>query len=369
MLHTNISIHAIKSAHYQMRCELAPGIGSRKVDLGDAEVMKAISIYGGLEKYIEVHREVFNIDLRASERKIQEFTEQGIGITNILAEDYPEILRHLKTPPTILYYFGDISQLRMERNIALVGTRNSTSYGEHATRSIVQSLRGSEACIVSGLAAGIDSVAHGTALENDLPSIAVLGSGLLKFQYGGLQRELFTQMQADTKNLIISEFAPDDGARAWTYAHRNRLIAALSQATVVIEAPFGSGALITADYALKFGRKLYAIPADLSKEGFKGSNKLLAEAKAQPIYAYDGLVEIFGLRRDTSSFTETSLDKPQSLSVNPILDAITEEPVSLDQLMSKLQIKQAKLFTELTILEMKGLVRKQAGGRYSKQRR
>ncbi len=363
MSHTSISIHAIKSAHYQMHSELAPGIGSRKVDLGDAEVMKAISIYGGLEKYIEVHQEVFNIDLAKSEHKIQEFTERGIGITNILAEDYPEILRHLKTPPTILYYYGDISQLHLERNIAIVGTRNSSSYGENATRALVQSLKGSDACIVSGLAAGIDSAAHGAALEHAMPTIGVLGSGLLEFNYAGLQRDLFKRMQVDTQSLIISEFAPDCSARAWTYAHRNRLIAALSRATVVIEAPFGSGALITAEHALNLGRKLYAIPADLSKENFKGSNKLLAEAKAQPIYSYDGLVELLGFSGKMQDLV------PNVLVDNPILHAITEEPVTLDHLINKLQINQGKLFTELTILEMKGLVRKEAGGRYSKQRR
>lgn len=360
MTHTNISIHAIKSAHYQMQCELAPGIGSRKIDLGDAEVMKAISIYGGLEKYIEVHQEVFNIDLAKSERKVQEFTEQCIGITNILEDDYPEILRHLKTPPTILYYYGDISELRLDRNIAIVGTRNSSSYGDNATRALVQSLSGSDACIVSGLAAGIDSAAHGAALESEMQTIAVLGSGLLEFNYAGLQRDLFKRMQVDPRSLILSEFAPDQTARAWTYAHRNRLIAAISQATVVIEAPSSSGALITAEHALHLGRKLYAIPADLSKESFKGSNKLLAESKARPIYSYEGLAEMLDLNVTTQDL------RVNAPGANPILNAMDLEPVSLDHLMNKLQINQAKLFTELTMLELKGLVRKQAGGKYCK---
>jgi DNA processing protein len=337
-------------------------MGSRKTDLGDAEVVKAISIYGGLEKYIEVHREVFNIDLETSERKIEKFIEQGIGITNILANDYPEILRQLKTPPTILYYYGNITQLQLERNIAIVGTRDSSAYGDNSARALVQSLKGSDACIVSGLAAGIDSASHGAALGSSLSTIAVLGSGLLKFNYGGVQRELFKRMQADPRSLIISEFAPDESARGWTYAHRNRLIAALSQTTVVIEAPLGSGALITADYALKLGRKLFAIPADISKESFKGSNKLLAEAKAQPIYSIQDAAELLGFNQDTQG----SVLNIQPKNVNPILAAMEFEPVSLDHLMNKLQLNQAKLFTELTMLEMKGLVRKQAGGRYSK---
>jgi DNA processing protein len=340
-------------------------MGSRKTDLGDAEVVKAISIYGGLEKYIEVHREVFNIDLETSERKIAKFIEQGIGITNILADDYPEILRQLKTPPTILYYYGDLSQLNVNRNIAIVGTRNSSAYGDNSARALVRSLTGSDACIVSGLAAGIDSASHGAALDSDMPTIAVLGSGLLKFHYGGVQRELFKRMQADPRNLIISEFAPDESARGWTYAHRNRLIAALSQATVVIEAPLGSGALITADHALKLGRKLYAIAADISKESFQGSNKLLAEAKAQPIYSYESFAEVLRLKSGLVNGERPTVNG-EIINVNPVLAAMEFEPVSLDHLMNKLQLNQTKLFTELTMLELKGLVRKEAGGRYSK---
>ena len=333
---------------------------SRKTDLGDAEVIKAISLYGGLEKYIEVHKGVFNIDLETSERKIQKFTEQGIRITNILADDYPEALRQLKTPPTILYYYGDITQLCLERSIGIVGTRKSSHYGDHSARTLVRSLSGLDACIISGLAAGIDSAAHGAALDSGLPTVGILGSGLLKFQYSGLQRDLFKRMQADPKSLIISEFSPDEGARGWTYAHRNRIIAALSQATIVIEAPFGSGALITADYALKLGRKLYALPADLGRESFQGSNKLLAESKAQPIYSLQDAAELLGFHQ------EAQRSKPQTQSNNPILAAMELEPVSLDHLMNKLQLSQAKLFTELTMLEMQGLISKQAGGKYSK---
>ena len=353
---------AIKSAHYQVHSELAPAMRSRKTDLGDAEVIKAISLYGGLEKYIEVHQGVFKIDLETSERKLREFTDKGVRITNILADDYPKSLRELKSPPSILYYYGDITQLSLERSLAIVGTRKSSHYGDNSTRSLVRSLSGLDACIVSGLAAGIDSAAHGTALDLGLATVGVLGSGLLKFQYSGLQRDLFKRIEADSQSLILSEFSPDEGARGWTYAHRNRIIAALSQATVVIEAPLGSGALITADYALKLGRKLYALPAELGRESFLGSNKLLAESKAQPIYSLSDSAKLLGLSQDTLALTSSTQDK----HINPILAVMNAEPVSLDYLMNKLELSQAKLFTELTMLEMQGLVSKQAGGRYSK---
>ncbi len=353
-MHTNISIHAIKAAHHPLQ----------QKELGDAEVMKAITVYGGLEQYIKAHQEVLQINLEASERKFAEFAKHGIKVTNILEADYPEILRELKTPPTILYYYGDLNQLNFENNIALVGTRHASIYGETITCALVQSLSGSEACIVSGLAAGIDSAAHGEALDSGMSTIAILGSGLLEFNYAGVQRELFKRMQTDAKSLIISEFAPDQTARAWTYAHRNRLIAALSKATIVIEAPKTSGALITAEHALKMQRRLYAIPADLTKLNFKGSNKLLAEGKAQPIFDYAQLMELLDLK--LKAITEQDSNYIESPTTSPILDAITDQGVTMDYLIDKLKLNQAKLFAELTILEMKGLIRKSNGAKYNR---
>jgi len=290
---------------------------------------------------------------------------QNYQITRSSDSNYPEVFKDLEDAPETLYYYGNLDLIQYQRNISIVGTRAPSLYGKHSTRALVQSLKSYDACIVSGLARGIDSEAHMSAIESGLPTIAVIASGLESYDYGGTQRKIFNEMRRRDNCLIITEFEPEYGAQKRNFPHRNRLIAALSPVTVVIEAGLKSGTLVTAEHALKQGKKLMALPGDISKESFKGSNQLLAENKADPIYSISLLSKYLGLKEKFMPSSKTESTKKQGLG-EKILELIDIEPVSFDYLISELGINQISLSTQLSLLEVQGLLRRESGMKFSK---
>lgn len=294
---------------------------------------------------------------------------QNYQITKISDPDYPELFKNLDDAPETLYYYGNLDLIKYQRNISIVGTRAPSLYGKHSTRALVQSLKTYDACIVSGLARGIDSEAHMSAIESGLPTIAVIASGLESYDYGGTQRKIFNEMRRRDNCLIITEFEPEYGAVKRNFPHRNRLIAALSPVTIVIEASLKSGTLVTAEHALKQGKKLMALPGDISKDSFKGSNKLLAENKAEPIYSISLLSKYLNLTKLEIS-SENSISKACETKIQAIgqkiLDLVDIEPVSFDYLISELGINQISLSTQLSLLEVQGLLRRESGMKFSK---
>lgn len=289
---------------------------------------------------------------------------QDYKVSKISDSDYPELFKDLEDAPETIYYYGNLDLIKYQRNISIVGTRAPSLYGKHSTRALVQSLKNYDACIVSGLARGIDVEAHMSAIESGLPTIAVIASGLESYDYGGTQRKIFNEMRRRENCLIISEFAPEYGALKRNFPHRNRLIAALSPVTVVIEAGLKSGTLVTAEHALKQGKKLMALPGDISKDSFKGSNKLLAENKAEPIYSISLLSKY--LKLEEKFKTETKVQPKQQGLGEKILELIDIEPVSFDYLISELGINQISLSTQLSLLEVQGLLRRETGMKFSK---
>lgn len=278
---------------------------------------------------------------------------------------YPESFKVLGAQaPETLYFYGDLDLIQYQRNISIVGTRVPSLYGKHSTRALVQSLKNYDACIVSGLARGIDSEAHLSALESGLPSIAIIASGLEAYGYGGSQRKIFNEMRKRDDCLIISEFEPKFEARKGSFPYRNRLIAALSPVTILIEASLNSGTLVTAEHALKQGRQVLALPGDISKDSFKGSNKLLAEGLAQPIYSISLLSQYLDLK-ERNITKESKIPAIDKIS-ETILNLIDIEPVSFDYLMTELGMNQISLSTQLSLLEVKGLLKRESGMKFSK---
>ena len=180
----------------------------------------------------------------------------GVKSLKITDEGFPLSLTLINDAPKKLYYIGDIELLNEANNIAIVGARSADLYAKHFTSSLVKALSRYPAIIVSGGAKGIDMTAHVAALENSMPTIIVLGSGILASQLD--MNSFFIKKLRETKgSLIISEFEPFAVAQRWTFAYRNRLIAALSRSTVLIQAAKESGSLITAKYALKYKKNLF----------------------------------------------------------------------------------------------------------------
>ena len=197
----------------------------------------------------------------------------------LYTEKLPELLKQLNPEPQGLYYIGN-KDLVDTTCIAIVGTRKNTEYGATLTQEIVAGLANFDITIVSGLAAGIDTIAHQEALKNNLPTIAVLGHGLSQI-YPKKNRPLAVEIAK--KGLLLSQFPPETPPTKTNFPRRNQIIAGLSIATLVIEAPESSGALITARYALEQGRDIFVTPGDVDRPNSLGILRLLQRGAAYPI--------------------------------------------------------------------------------------
>jgi DNA processing protein len=188
-------------------------------------------------------------------------------------EGYPPALLDLPTPPRVLWAIGDIATLRAPV-VAIVGTRKATAYGERATREISGALARAGACIVSGMARGIDGIAHLAALDAHGRTVAVLGTGV-DIAYPAGHRPLHGRIRE--QGLLLSEEPPGAHAGPGSFPRRNRLIAALASITIVVEAGVRSGANITATYALELGRTIAAVPGPIDSPQSAGANALLRD--------------------------------------------------------------------------------------------
>lgn len=220
---------------------------------------QAEMIYEDLQKPIE---ELLQVDMKTS------------PFITRFDDDYPDLLKQIFDPPWVLFYKGDISLLKRQRSLAVVGTRHPSREALPIMKEILLPLIRKGWCIVSGLAYGIDTIAHQLAVEANGSTIAVLGSGLHAIYPQG-NRQLASRMLE--RHLIISEFLPYQRAQKWQFPLRNRIISGLTRGTLVVEAKEKSGSLITADQALEQGREVFAIPGSIINPNSKGTNHLIQQ--------------------------------------------------------------------------------------------
>lgn len=209
---------------------------------------------------------------------------------------YPTRLLDLAAPPSPLWWEGDVTILSREA-IAIVGTRRMTSYGERVARELATAMSLAGVVVVSGLAQGIDSAAHAAALDARGDTVAVLGEGLAAFDPHGRRRRLAARLRE--RGCLVSQYEPLFAAKGWMFAKRNATIAALARAVVVVEAPHGSGALITAAEARAIGREVYAVPGPLGSAASAGTNELIASGRARVLTGPEALgLDAVPLERD-----------------------------------------------------------------------
>lgn len=277
-------------------------------------------------------------------------------------EIYPESLKNIANPPNKIYYLGNLNLLKNERFISIVGTRSNSSYGKLCCENIVKKLVKSDVVIVSGFALGIDTIAHKTALENAGKTIAIVASGL-DIVYPASNINLWKEIAE--KGLILSEF--DLGVKPFraNFPRRNRIIAGLSRATVVIESKEKGGSLVTADLALEEGRDVYAVPSDIFSENSKGCNNLIRDCRAKLLNNADEIlsdydwIENFDVREEEEKFSSFSKIQKE------ILKALTSEK-TLDKLIEEIECDSNDILSEIMELEILGLIKSLAGGKYIK---
>jgi len=244
-------------------------------------------------------------------------------------EDYPQILKSIYSPPIILYQIGEL-KAQDKNSIAVVGTRLPTNYGKIQTEKFVKELLKSDLTITSGLARGIDSVAHSTVIKNGGRTIAVIGSGL-DVIYPPENRRLFNTIAE--KGVIISEYPLGTKPDAINFPKRNRIISGLSLGTLVIESKISGGALLTAKYAFDQNREVFAIPGNLGIKQSEGPNYLISRNSAKLVQNTDDILEELNMIINPV-FNKILKEVPKDLSLfeQNIYDNLDTEPIHIDKL-------------------------------------
>ena len=257
-------------------------------------------------------------------------------------------LQHRFDPPPALYLRGSAEpELLARRAVAVVGARACSAYGAQVARMLGRELTAAGLVVVSGLARGIDGEAHRGALERGGPTVGVLGCGIDR-DYPAVNASLSRRMEEG--GLVVSEYEPGVEPAPWRFPARNRIIAGLCEAVVVVEARERSGALITADFALDEGREVFVVPGEITSALSTGSNALL-KLGAAPLTEAADVLDALGVER-----TAAGADPEVSDAARRVLDAVRDVPSAQDELVVKVSLDAGALSVALTELELAGLV-------------
>ena len=288
-------------------------------------------------------------DARAEVDRLQALGFRFLGRSE---PEFPPLLRAIHDPPPGLFLRGNAEPALLALPaVAIVGARACSAYGRQIARSVARELASTGLVVVSGLARGVDAEAHRGALEAGGLTVAVLGCGIDR-DYPAANRELARQVAAS--GLVVSEYAPGVEPAPWRFPARNRIVAGLCSASVVVEARERSGALITADFALEEGREVFAVPGEITSALSAGSNALL-RLGATPLTCAQDVLESFGL---------TAADRPEpevGAAAGLVLARIRETAAGADELARETGLSAEELAVALTELELAGAVLEEGG--------
>jgi len=261
---------------------------------------------------------------------------------------FPERLRAIFDPPPELFLRGAAEpELLGRRSVAIVGARSCSTYGSQVARMLGRELATAGLVVVSGLARGVDGEAHRGALEAGGVTVGVLGCGIDR-DYPAVNATLSRRMEE--QGLVVSEYGPGVEPAPWRFPARNRIIAGLVEAVVVVEARERSGALITADFALEEGREVFAVPGEITAALSAGTNALL-KLGATPLTSTDDVLDALGIER-----SPISGEPDVSESAGRVLAAVRDEPAGPDELTARASLDAGAVSVALTELELAGLV-------------
>lgn len=283
---------------------------------------------------------------------------QGIKIVTWADEEYPNRLREIDQPPPILYIRGEYLQDDLFA-VAIVGTRKVTAYGRQVTEDIASFLASNGLTVISGLARGVDAIAHQTALRAGGRTIAILGTGVDKIyppEHRGLADEIMK------RGAVMSDYAVGTPPDASNFPPRNRIISGLSLAVVVIEAAETSGALITAEFAAEQGREIFAVPGSILAPQSKGTNKLIQNG-ALPLLTPDDLMQALDLTRIGEHKSARKILPTDEVEAK-VLSVLSSEPLHVDEIRNQAGLPIEKISATLALMELKGMVRQVGGMNY-----
>jgi DNA processing protein len=279
---------------------------------------------------------------------------ERLGARALAADDarFPPLLREIPDAPPVLFVWGDDALLARPA-AAMVGSRNHTSYGADVARRLAGGVAAASVVIVSGMARGIDAVAHSAALDAGGASVGVLGNGFGVI-YPAANRALYERMVRC--GCLVTEFPPGARPHAGAFPRRNRLISGLASVTVVIEAAAASGAFLTADAALDQGRTVLAVPGPITSPTSVGTNRLIQQG-AKPALSVGDVLEELGLAARPEPAAHPGVPAGLEPLERILWERMAAEPAHVDQLVAAARTDAAAVLSTLTSLELRGLVR------------
>ncbi|MBP3821011.1 DNA-processing protein DprA [bacterium] len=288
---------------------------------------------------------------------------KGINFLTLEDEKYPQMLRNISNPPAVLYYKGKLFECNLNKTLAIVGSRKASINSRNNLRKIISGLANTDICIVSGLASGIDTVAHTSAIENNLKTIGVIASGF-DFVYPTQNKTLYENIE-NGYGAVVTEYYPTFEPLRFRFPQRNRIVSGLSYGTLVAEASLKSGALITANLTLEQNRELMCIPGEISNANTEGIYKLLKTGAYMVTESQDILDALRWEINNENNQTQLTLPT-MTPDEEIIYDNIQIEEKGVDELLALTGLKLDNLLMNLTTMELKGIIRQVNSDRYIK---
>jgi DNA processing protein len=280
-----------------------------------------------------------------------------LGAVALLPTDpgFPPALATISPAPCVLFALGRLELLDLPA-VAVIGSRNHSAYGREIARMVAHGAAAAGIAVVSGMARGLDAVAHAAALDANGPTIGVLGNGL-GIIYPAANRELYGRVARD--GLLVTEFPPGERPNVWTFPQRNRIISGLARALVVIEAAEASGTLITVTNALDQGREVLAVPGPITSPTSIGTNRLLRDG-ATPLLELDDLLRLYPQSRQTTAPDRTPTAAPVPAGLDALAMALAglciDGPLPVDALIEQSGHPSAEVVSALAVLEILGVI-------------
>lgn len=279
-------------------------------------------------------------------------------IRKLPKEKFPKALMEIPQPPEDLWVMGELPKENLIY-LCVVGSRKFTSYGRECCEKIIAGLKGYPIVIVSGLAMGIDAIAHKKAISVGLPTLVFPGSGLSPSAMYPKTNVKLAEEILESGGCLISEFEPNFKATLWSFAKRNRLMAGISKATLIIEAAERSGTLITARLTTEYNRDLLVVPGSIFSPSSKGTNKLLRYG-ATPVTSAEEVLEALGFKKEEPEEKQAKLFEDLSPEEKMVINLL-REPIPRDDLIRAMKMSTPDAQALLSVMEIKELIKEELG--------
>jgi len=318
------------------------------------------TIVDSIFTHLKSRRELSN-DFEAYMNNLE---KKKINTVNYFDENYPDNLKNIYDPPVLLYYKGELVKSD-KYSLGVIGTRYPTEYGRNACINLVKELSNFKIPVISGMAKGIDSVSHRTALSNNNLTYAILGSGV-DVIYPNENQRLYDEICE--KGAVISEYEPGTKPDKVNFPRRNRIISGIGLGVLIIETGIRGGSMITTEFAIDQNKEIFAVPGSISSKQSEGTNYLIKQGMAKLVTGIEDILNEleYKLKEHSNRIrtNEMQVDIELNLFERKLYEEINDEPVHIDSLSDKTELNISDCLVNLLSLEFKGLVRQLPGKKF-----